>query len=521
MRQDEATQSERAPRQKGHRHTMSAGGGPASAEFHQLQRRLRDPFDPDGARRPGTVVVLPSMTLDPAGLVKIPGVRHYEERLLVLLQLLRRPDARLVYVTSDRLSPVVVDYAFDLVSSLPNWHGRRRLSLFDCADTTPTALSEKVLRLPGLVRRIRQAIRDPLDACLVAFNGSAFERDLALRLGIPLYAVDPELAHLGTKSGSRRVFAAADVPVVDGFEDLRDENDVAAALAGLRTADPALRQALIKLNDGFGAGGNVLFAFDGAPRTGLQAWIGGELAHRAVFASPPDTWENYRAKLRAVGAVVERFVTASETRSPSAQVLISPAGTVRVLSTQDQVLSGPEKQIFVGGTFPADPRYRAEIRGLARRVGETLAAKSVVGVLSVDFLSARDGAGWRHYGLELNLRMGGGTAPYFLLNGLVEGAPDERTGDYLAPGGEPRCYFATDRLQHDRYRVLGPDDVVDAALRHGLHYRDATRSGVAFYMLGALEIGRLGVVAVDRTCAAATARYDETVAVLDAESGRR
>ncbi len=58
--------------------------------FRQLQRRLRDPFDPIGDRRPGTVVVLPSMTLDHAGLAKIPGVRHYEERWLVFLQLLRR-----------------------------------------------------------------------------------------------------------------------------------------------------------------------------------------------------------------------------------------------------------------------------------------------------------------------------------------------------------------------------------------------------------------------------------------------
>jgi hypothetical protein len=59
------------------------------------------------------------------------------------------------------------------------------------------------------------------------------------------------------------------------------------------------------------------------------------------------------------------------------------------------------------------------------------------------------------------------------------------------------------------------------ALRHGLHYRDATRDGVAFYMLGALEIGRLGVVAIDRTCASATLRYQQFVTMLDAESGQR
>lgn len=500
---------------------MPKDGGSPALDFRRLRQRLPDPFDPFEARRPGTVVVLPSMTLDYAGLVKIPGVRHYEERLLVLLQLLRRPETRVVYLTSDAMSPIVVDYALDLVSSLPNWHGRRRLTLLDCADREIAPLTEKILRRPQLIRKIGEVIADPQDACLVAFNGSHFERELATRLDVPLYAADPELAHLGSKSGSRRVFAASGVPVADGFEDLRDEHDVAAALAALRADDPSLRQAMVKLNDSFGAGGNVLFSFDGAPETGLAEWVAEELPRRAVFASPPDTWENYRAKLRTMGAVVERFVTGSQTRSPSAQILISPAGTARILSTQDQMFSGAAKQIFVGGTFPASAEYRADIQELALRVGQTLADESVVGLLSIDFLSARTETGWRHYGLEINLRMGGGTAPYFLLHGLVEGEFDAESGTYLGPDGTPRCFFATDRLHNDRYRAFGPGDVLDAALRNGLHYSGATRSGAAFYMLGALEIGRLGVVAVDQDSASATARYQKVVAMLDNESRAR
>jgi hypothetical protein len=496
----------------------------ARCDFDELQCHLRDPFDRLDKARPSTVIVLPSMTMDHAGLAKIPGVRHYEERLLVLLQLLRRPTAKMVYASSDRLAPVVVDYALDLVSSMPNWHARRRLTMVDCADREPVPLTEKILRRPQLVAEIRRAVDDPLSACLVAFNGSRFERELAVQLGVPLYAADPDLSPLGSKSGGRRIFRESGVPVADGFEDLRDEGDVVAALAELRARDPGLEQAMIKLNDSFGAGGNVLFSFAGAPEipeTQLRSWIGQELAGRAVFASPPDSWESYLAKLGAMGAVVERFITAGQTRSPSVQLLLSPAHDVRILSTQDQLFSGPVKQIFVGGTFPADEEYRAEIQDLALRVGKTLAARSVVGLLSIDFLSARTTTGWRHYGLEINLRMGGGTAPYFLLHGLVDGEFDAPSGNYLGPDGQPRCYFATDRLQHQAYRTLGPDDVVDAALRHGLHYRQATSQGAAFYMLGALEIGRLGVVAIDRTRAAATRRYEDVVRMLDHETGGR
>jgi hypothetical protein len=337
--------------------------------FRSLQLRLRDPFDAVDAKQPGTVVVLPSMTLDQAGLVKIPGVRHYEERWLVFLQFLRRPETRVVFVSSAALDPIIVEYALDLVSSVPNWHARRRLTLLDCGDRQPSPLTEKILRRPDLVDKIRQAVRDPLDACLVAFNGSPSERELSLQLGIPLYAADPDLAHLGTKSGSRRIFAESGVAVADGFEDLRDDHDVADALATLRIRDKDTRQAIIKLNDGFGASGNALFSFDGAPESGLQGWIAAELSRRAVFAAPPDSWEQYRGKIVAIGAVVERFIAAEETRAPSAQLLISPAGTVRILSTWDQLLAGPENQIFIGGTFPADVEYRREIQDLALQVG--------------------------------------------------------------------------------------------------------------------------------------------------------
>ncbi len=481
-----------------------------SDAFRRLQERLPDPFAAPGV---GTVVVLPSMSMDLDGMAKIPGVRHLEERFLSFLLLLRRPRTRVVYVTGAALDPAVVAYALGLLAP-PG--GRDRLTLVHCADPAPVPLTAKVLGRARTVEEIRRAVPDPGDACLLAFNGSPDERELAVRLGVPLFAADPALAHLGSKSGSRRIFAAAGVPVADGVADLRDEHGVAAALAGLRERDPDLAHGIVKLNDGFGAGGNVLFPFAGAPAAGLPGWVGRELLRRAVFASPPDTWDAYRAKIVAMGAVVERFVTAERTRSPSAQVLVSPAGEVRVVSTQDQLFGGPAGQIYVGGTFPADGAYRAGIHAAAARVGATLAARGVRGLLSVDFLAADDGSCWRRYGLEINLRMGGGTAPYVLFDGLVGGRFDPATGTYLAPDGAPRCFLGTDRLQHDRYRALTPSAVLAAARRHGVHFAPGPAVGVAFYMLGALEVGRLGVVAVDRTPAGAAARYEEVVAILDA-----
>ena len=72
----------------------------------------------------------------------------------------------------------------------------------------------KILARPRLVERIRASIADPSAAHLVCFNSSPLERSLAVRLGIPLYASDPSLYHLGTKSGCRETFREAGVPMV-------------------------------------------------------------------------------------------------------------------------------------------------------------------------------------------------------------------------------------------------------------------------------------------------------------------
>ena len=54
---------------------------------------------------------------------------------------------------------------------------------------------------------------------------------LAVQLDIPLYANDPALNHLGTKSGCREVFRDAGILFPDGFENLQRLEKVEAGSA--------------------------------------------------------------------------------------------------------------------------------------------------------------------------------------------------------------------------------------------------------------------------------------------------
>lgn len=64
---------------------------------------------------PHTVVVVPSVSLDSVMVEQLSTVQPSEERFLILLMLLRQPQARLVYVTSEPIAPDIVDYYLHLM----------------------------------------------------------------------------------------------------------------------------------------------------------------------------------------------------------------------------------------------------------------------------------------------------------------------------------------------------------------------------------------------------------------------
>ncbi|MFO1068694.1 MAG: peptide ligase PGM1-related protein [Geminicoccaceae bacterium] len=500
-------------------------GSPAElAAFAALQARLRPMFqrlqgDPAAPR---TVIVVPSLSMDPDVLAKVTGAHHYEERMLSLLLLLRLPRTRVVYLTSTPLADAVVDYVLHLLPGVPTSHARARLTLLACHDATGSApLTAKLLARPRLLERLRGLVPDPHSAHITCFNATPLERTLAVRLGLPLYACDPLLLPLGSKSGSRRLFREAGLLLPEGAEGLRDAADLAAALAALRRRDPALRRAVVKLDEGFSGEGNATFAFDGAPGgPGLEAWVRDRLPGLRFEARGMD-WEAYAAKFAAMGGIAEAFVEGAEKRSPSAQLRIDPLGHVEAISTHDQVLGGPGGQVYLGCRFPADPAYAQAVQAAGLAVAGALRQRGVLGRFGVDFVSVRDPAGgWRHHAIEINLRKGGTTHPFQMLKLLTDGRYDPATASFATPDGTPCHYVASDNLESERYRGLTPDDLIDIAVEHGLHFHGAAHEGVAFHLIGALsEFGKLGLTCVGPTPQRAAELHARTAAVLDRAGG--
>jgi len=113
----------------------------------------------------------------------------------------------------------------------------------------------------------------------------------------------------------------------------------------MRKQRPAMREVIVKLDEGVSGAGNGRVDLAGLPGPG-DADEQQELIRRiaAIELESPDVPRDvYLAKL-SDGGIVEERIVGSEVRSPSVQLRITPTGDIELLSTHDQLLGGPAGQ---------------------------------------------------------------------------------------------------------------------------------------------------------------------------------
>ena len=490
-------------------------------EFEQLQQKFpaqyKSVFHDRMATK--TIVIIPSLTLDQEILAKIDGAIHYEERLLCLLMLLRMPNTHIIYITSMPVHDIIMDYYLHLLPGITSYHARQRLKTLSCFDASGKSLTQKILERPRLIERIRKTIPQGHVSHMACFNVTELERTLAVKLKMPIYGCDPDLLHLGTKSFSRKIFKACKINTPAGFEDINTEEDIINSLVSLKTTFPFLRKAVIKLNDGFSGDGNAVFCFEGAPQNNdLKIWIKETLPKRLQIVAHDVAYKSFMEKFREMGGIVEAFICGELKACPSVQCRITPLRETDIISTHDQTLGGKSGQVFLGAHFPANNEYAVEVGKLGKIITEELKKYGVLGRFSIDFVSVKENNEWKHFAIEINLRKGGTTHPYLMLQYLTDGNYDASNGTYLTAGGQQKYYFCSDNLQSENYKGLTPHDLIEIATVNDLLYDGSIQQGVIFHMIGALsQYGKLGVLCIGDSPELTKKLYKKTVEVLDRE----
>ena len=493
--------------------------------FTELQERFAKHFHEiflnDLAEK--TIVIVPSLTLDSEMLKTIKGVVHYEERMLCLLMLLRMPKTQVIFVTSIPIDNGIIDYYIHLLPGITGYHARQRLTMLSCFDASRKSLTEKILDRPRLMKRIRDQIKYPEMAHLTCFNVTDLEKKLALKLDIPIYGCDPRLSYLGTKSGSRSLFKKLGIPLPHGIENLQSEDEIAVALCQLKRNNPALEKAVVKMNDGFSGEGNAIFYY-------REIDVENENAAYIIRHKMPEylkavalnvSYKDYIQKFKTLGGIAEEFVKGQHKESPSVQCRINPMGNVDIISTHDQLLGGDCDQVFWGSSFPASNEYHKDIAVMGKMIAQELRAEGVLGRFSIDFISVKEPDGWKNYAIEINLRKGGTTHPFLMLQFLTGGEFKWREGVFIMPNGQQRSYFASDNVENEKYIGVTPHDLIDIAMCNKILYDGARQTGVIFHMIGGLsQYGKLGMVCIGQTVDEAKELYAKTINVLDNECNR-
>jgi hypothetical protein len=484
----------------------------AEVQFEKLQAKLIPLWKSIGGLDPNqqaeqTVVIVPSQSIEFD--CKGAEMQSYEERMLFLLMLLRQPRTRMIYVTSQKILPETLDYYLSLMPGVITSHATERFINIAPEDRSPRGLTRKLLERPNLCEKIRSLIPDPARAHLITYTVTLQERDLALRLGIPLYGSDPSLFYLGGKSGGREVFEAAGASYPIGLENLRSMDNVRRAIAEMQSRKPTIAKAMVKLNDGISEEGNAVIDVEGlpAPSDPAHATMLEERLQSMTYEASSVNFEKFSKGIEAMGGIVEERIQGHDFTSPSVQMRISPLGDVEILSTHDQLLGGPSGGSFLGSKFPADPGYGPLIASEAAKIGDRLAALGALGRFAVDFVVVRgDDNQWNSYAIEINLRLGGTTHPFQILQFLTDGRFYPEDGLFRAPSGQEKYYVASDHLESTLYRAFAPKDLFDICIRHGLHFDQATQTG------------RFGVVAVGNSSAHAEELYERIQAVIQDEA---
>lgn len=468
--------------------------------FQQLQQGLGSAWTARhaaaGVETEHVRVVMPSFSVH-GQLLAHYGARFgsMEHRYLLLALAARNPRCEVVYISSLAPGPAVLDYYASLLPPSERAGFLGRVHVVTVADESWRPTAAKLLDDPAAVARVRSVVRGR-PALLEVWNVTETEEEAALALGIPIDGTDCRLRPLGFKSAGRRLFQKAGIETPVGCEDVRGLGDVARAIEGIRRRRPGTERVVVKLDDSGAGDGNVT--------VGIRGDDGRDLADaRLVQALHAALSPAYRGEL-AAGGVVEELVVGDEVSSPSGQADIAPDGSVTVASTHEQVLEGPEGQVYAGCVFPAQPAYAVRVARLTAAVAERLGALGARGRVGVDFVARRDGHRWSVLALEVNLRNGGTTHPLAGLSALVDGRYDADRGRWVTPDGEQRCYSSTDNIVDPDWLGLDPHRVVAAVRAAGIGFDPHTGTGLVLQMLSGLAVdGRVGLTAIERTTAAA------------------
>eukprot|EP01027_Heterolobosea_sp_BB2_P017929 GEZU01025342.1.p1 GENE.GEZU01025342.1~~GEZU01025342.1.p1 ORF type:complete len:613 (+),score=115.27 GEZU01025342.1:157-1995(+) len=393
------------------------------------------------------------------------------------------------------------------------------------------------------------------------------ELKLALKLQLPILGADPAIAQAySSKSGNKRLFAAAEVSTPPAAYDLYEENEIYLHLSRLVVDYPEYQRWVIKIDNEYGGRGiayldtNKIRCLNEREREKLlfdlqkvdQANTFKNVLRERVYFDIKEsaakkikivrteiypTWKDYLVNFCKSGGVIEACPN-NIVGSPNVNIFIEPDGTVTVLSSQEQVFGAPF--CCIGASFPQTSVPFAALREAALTIGRICYAKKIMGHVTVDFVAFTKDDQIRIWAVDLKLNLTDNSLFHQLFDFVLGGRLNTKTGEYSmrassvnssggsvgspmpelqrseSPSSLPksllkRAYVYSGLIRHPDLKFVRHGPFFQLCRQKGISFDIQNKVGTVFHMVDSLLRGMIGVLCIGHTLPEAVRTLSEVM----------
>jgi hypothetical protein len=365
-------------------------------------------------------------------------------------------NVEIVLISAFEMTPEVIGYYTKILElgNIQDVNSRLTLLYPDSHSTLPSHMSttRSILYCPSLMTALKNMTRYKT-SYIVPNIMSKDEVELSVALKVPVLAGDPYKSSLfSTKSGSKRILNAAEVPIPVGTSDIYDEKELLATLTRLIASNLYVDLWIFKIDNEFGGRGHASIDVSSIKLVKILRKQGEEISEttqeelynylllnlpkKVKIAMPAiyPNWKEYLKEFTRVGGVIEACPSAPFNRMQGVKVCFSiyPDGEVKLVGAFDKLES--RKYVTSGYLFPQTSLPNMNLQMLAESIGSVLIEKEIIGHISVDLVAFPDETGKSSHPLfwavDLDCTLSDSASVMTFFDFLMEGHLDLVTGFY-------------------------------------------------------------------------------------------
>ncbi|WAR06286.1 IQCH-like protein [Mya arenaria] len=399
---------------------------------------------------------------------------------------------------------------------------------------------------PQTMLRIKNLIRGR-EAYMMTNVPHVDDLDIANYLEVPIFAPEPEVAHLySTKSGCKRIFASAKVDMPPSEYDiyslglLDDEFDGRGiAYCDITEHLKCYRWAL-KEQKRYGDKWSKKWAQEPV-FIKILSEIGELLEEHStpVNTKVYSTWDKFLTSFLSKGGIIEACPPSDSITTLTVDMLIEPNGTSSIISCGDQIHADTPFSCW-GVSVPQASVEPELLNKCCFRIADACKSRGIMGYFAVDFVTFIDPHTMEQqlWALDISLQYSDSLAMFQLMSFVSNGTLNTRTHVFDVPPPKQeakkrrRRLHGTDedqplntnrfgvmstRLLHTNLSVVHYSVFFQMCRAHGIGYDIKEKQGTVFTLIDSFNREKLGMLTVGETLQGALASFARNLSVIHQE----